>query len=80
MLDEVALAANTAETQVLLGAPLEISAQDEAREKALLDAVAKDRKISNLKTPTTAYAAASFLRAYGSQLGVDAGGGAYCDN
>jgi len=74
LLDELAIAGNTAEMQVSLGAPLEISPQDEAREKALLDAVAKDRKISNLKTPTTAYAAASFLRAYGSQLGLDAGG------
>ena len=72
VLDEVAVSANTAETQVSLGAPLEVSAKDEAREKALLDAVAKDRKVSNLKTPTTAYAAASFLRAYGSQLGLDA--------
>ncbi len=74
LLDELAIAGNTAEMQVSLGAPLEISPQDEAREKALLDAVANDRKISNLKTPTTAYAAASFLRAYGSQLGLDAGG------
>ena len=74
VLDEVAVAANTAEMQVSLGAPLEISAQDEAREKALLDAVAKDRKVSNLKLPTTAYAAGAFLRSYGSQLGLDAGG------
>ena len=74
LLDELAIAGNTAEMQVSFGAPLEISPQDEAREKALLDAVANDRKISNLKTPTTAYAAASFLRAYGSQLGLDAGG------
>ena len=74
LLDELAIAGNTAEMQVSLGAPLEVSPQDEAREKALLDAVANDRKISNLKTPTTAYAAASFLRAYGSQLGLDAGG------
>jgi len=73
VLDEVAVAANTAEMQVFLGAPLEISAQDEAREKALLDAVAKDRKVSNLKIPTTAYAAGAFLRSYGSQLGLDAG-------
>ena len=74
VLDEVAVAGNTAEMQVALGAPLEVSVEDEAREKALLDAVAKDRKVSNLKIPTTAYAAASFLRAYGSQLALDAGG------
>ena len=74
VLDEVAVAGNTAEMQVALGAPLEVSVEDEVREKALLDAVAKDRKVSNLKIPTTAYAAASFLRAYGSQLALDAGG------
>ena len=74
VLDEVAVAGNTAEMQVALGAPVDVSGEDEAREKALLDAVAKDRKVSNLKIPTTAYAAASFLRAYGSQLALDAGG------
>jgi len=72
LLDELAVAGNTAEVQVALGAPLEVTAKDEANEKALLDAVTKNRKVSNLKSPTTAYAAASFLRTYGKQLAFDA--------
>ena len=72
LLDELAVAGNTAEVQVALGAPLEVTAKDEANEKALLDAVTKNRKVSNLKSPTTAYAAASFLRTYGQQLAFDA--------
>tara|TARA_R110000765_G_scaffold119925_1_gene215294 strand:+ start:108 stop:713 length:606 start_codon:yes stop_codon:yes gene_type:complete len=72
LLDELAVAGNTAELQVAMGAPLEVTAKDEAKEKALLDAVANKRKVSNLKSPTTAYAAASFLRTYGQQLALDA--------
>ena len=44
VLDEVAVAGNTAEMQVALGAPLEVSVEDEAREDALhlLDQVAPE--------------------------------------
>jgi hypothetical protein len=71
LLEEMAVAGNTAELQHALGAPLETTAENEAREKALLEAVAKNRKTENLKLPTTAYAAGAFLRAYGSQLALD---------
>lgn len=74
LLEKMAVAGNTAELQHALGAPLETSAENEAKEKALLEAVAKNRKTENLKMPTTAYAAASFLRTYGSQLALDAAG------
>ena len=72
LLDELTVAGNTAEVQVALGATLELTAKDEAHEKALLNAVTKNRKVSNLKSPTPAYAAASFLRTYGQQLAFDA--------
>jgi hypothetical protein len=72
LLEEMAVAGNTAELQVELGAPLDVSEADAAREKELLDAVAKAKKPSNLKEPNTAFAAAAFLRTYGQQLAMDA--------
>jgi len=72
LLDEMTVAGNTAELQVEMGAPLEVTEEDAAREKELLEAVAKARKTDNLKLPNTAFAAAAFLRTYGSQLAMDA--------
>lgn len=72
LLDEMAVAGNTAELQVELGAPLDLSEKDAAKEKELLKAVAKAKKPSNLKEPNTAFAAAAFLRSYGQQLAMDA--------
>jgi hypothetical protein len=72
LLDEMAVAGNTAELQVELGASLDISEGDAAREKELLEAVASAQKPSNLTNQTTAFSAAAFLRAYGSQLALDA--------
>ena len=72
LLDEMAVAGNTAELQVELGAPLDLSEKDAAKEKELLVAVAKAKKPSNLKEPNTAFAAAAFLRSYGQQLAMDA--------
>jgi len=72
LLDEMAVAGNTAELQVELGAPLDLSEKDAAKEKELLAAVAKAKKPSNLKEPNTAFAAAAFLRSYGQQLAMDA--------
>ena len=72
LLDEIAVAGNTAELLVDLGAPLNVSEKDAAKEKELLNAVASAKKPSNLKTPTTAFAAAAFLRTYGQQLAMDA--------
>lgn len=71
LLDQISILANTAELQVDLGAPLEISEFDAEREKALLEAALKSKKIENFQTPNTAFAAASFLKTYGSQLALD---------
>lgn len=71
-LDELAVAGNTAELQVELGANLETSPEDAEREKALLDQVIKTQKTKNLKLPNTAFAAAGFLRTYGQQTALDA--------
>ena len=70
-IDEVAILGNTAELQVELGAPLEVSEEDAEREKQLLEAALKHKKIENFQTPSTAFAAAGFLRTYGSQLALD---------
>lgn len=72
LLDEMAVAGNTAELQEALGAPLDISEGDAAKEKELLRAVAEAKKPSNLTNHTTAFAAAAFLRTYGQQLALDA--------
>ena len=72
LLEEMAVAGNTAELQVEMGASLDISEGDAAREKELLEAVAKAQKPANLTNQTTAFAAAAFLRTYGAQLALDA--------
>ena len=72
LLEEMAVAGNTAELQVEMGASLDISEGDAAREKELLEAVAKAQKPTNLTNQTTAFAAAAFLRTYGAQLELDA--------
>jgi|TARA_R110000796_G_scaffold18585_1_gene56252 hypothetical protein len=72
LLDEMAVAGNTAELQEALGASLDITEGDAAREKELLQAVAQAKKPANLTNQTTAFAAAAFLRTYGQQLAMDA--------
>jgi hypothetical protein len=69
--EEMAIAGNTIELQVDLGAKLEVSGEDAVREKALLEAAIKSKKVSALNTPNTAFAAAAFLRTYGQQLAMD---------
>jgi len=71
-IEEVAVAGNTVELQVALGAPLEVSEENAEREQALIRAVTERKKVSNLAHPPTAFAAASFLRMYGQQLAMDA--------
>jgi hypothetical protein len=71
VLEELAVAGNTAELQEALGAALDITDEDLEKEKALLDEVIKRKKTKNLTLPSTALAAASFLRAYGQQLAMD---------
>ena len=72
LLEEMAVAGNTAELQESLGAALDVTEGDIEREKELLKAVAEAKKPNNLTNQTTAFAAAAFLRTYGSQLAKDA--------
>jgi hypothetical protein len=72
LLDEIAVAGNTAELQQSLGADFDVTEGDTQREKELLDAVANAKKPSNLTNQSTAFAAATFLRTYGQQLAMDA--------
>ena len=71
LLEEIAVAGNTAELKAALGAPLEVTAEDAEREKELIDAVAQAKKPKNLKKQSTAFAAATFLRTYGMQIALD---------
>lgn len=70
--DEIAIAAATAELQVDLGAPIEVAEEDYAAEQRLLEAVIKNKDKKPLTQVNTAYAAAAFLRTYGSSLALDA--------
>ena len=72
LLEEMAVAGNTAELKEQLGAPLELSEGDAEKQKRLLEAVVKDKKTQNLTNQNTAFAAAAFLRSYGSALALDA--------
>lgn len=74
LMEDLAVAGNTAELQEALGASfdLETSPKDAEREKALFDAVLKNKKTKNLREPQVAIAAASFLRTYGSEVALDA--------
>lgn len=71
-LDELAVAGNTAELQVELGAPLELSPNDAHRMKSLLKKTLETQDSKALTQRQTAVAAAQFLREYGSQLALDA--------
>lgn len=71
-LEEMAVAGNTAELQVALGAPLEIDESIARQEQTLLETAVRERKSANLQSTSTAYTAAAFLRAYGANLAFDA--------
>jgi hypothetical protein len=70
--EEMAVAGNTAELQVDLGAPLEVDERTASQEKTLIEQAIKNRKTKALTNPNTAFAAAAFLRTYGQQLALDA--------
>lgn len=72
-MDEVAVAANTAELLEELGAPLEVDPVTYDREKALIEAVAKRKETAPLKNYSTALAATGFLKTYGQNLAFDVG-------
>lgn len=70
LLDEIAVAGNTAELLVDLGAPL--GADENIKKQAKkLDEVVKKGKTKNLNEVSTAFGAAAFLRQYGQQLALD---------
>jgi len=71
-LEEMAIAGNTAELQVALGAPLEVDEGTAKQEQVLLEEAIRGRKSANLQHTPTAYASAAFLRAYGANLAFDA--------
>lgn len=72
LLEELAVAGNTAELQAALGAPvLEVSEKDEAKLKNLLkDAIVKRKAVNTTNLPV-ALGAAEFLRTYGANLALD---------
>lgn len=72
-MEELAVAANTAETLEALGAPLEVDPVTFDREKALIEAVAKRKEAAPLKNYSTALAATGFLKTYGQNLAFDVG-------
>lgn len=71
--DEVQVAANTADLLLELGAPLEVSPEDAERERKLLEAVVKNKKKEPLARINTAHAASAFLKTYGQQMAFDVG-------
>jgi hypothetical protein len=72
-MEEMAVAANTADLLEGLGAPLEVDPTTFDREKALIDAVAKQQQSAPLRNYSTALAASGFLKTYGQTLAFDAG-------
>ena len=70
-MDEVAVAANTADILEELGAPLEVDEKTLAREKALIKSALKDQNKDALKSYPAAMAASAFIKNYGHNLAHD---------
>lgn len=70
-LDQVAIAAKTADLIEQLGAPLEIEPGTLHQEKALIDSALKGKNTAALKNYSTALAASAFIREYGHNLAHD---------
>ena len=70
-LEELAIAANTIEAQIELGATLELNSEDQEKQKTLIEAAVKNKRASAITSPNTAFAAAAFLRTYGQHLALD---------
>lgn len=71
LLEELAVAGNTAELQAALGARIEVDAETARQQADMLKDVFETHKTAPLQQPSTALAAAAFLREYGSQLALD---------
>lgn len=72
-MEEMTVAANTAEMLEQLGAPLEVDPVTFDREKALIEAVARKKASEPLKNYSTALAATGFLKTYGQTIAFDVG-------
>lgn len=72
-MEEMTVAANTAEMLEQLGAPLEVDPVTFDREKALIEAVARKKASEPLKNYSTALAATGFLKTYGQNIAFDVG-------
>ena len=70
-LDQVAIAAKTAELIEHLGAPLEVNPGTLHQEKALIDSALKGKNPAALKSYPVALAANAFIREYGHNLAHD---------
>lgn len=70
-LDQVSIAAKTAELLEELGAPLEVSSGTLHEEKALIDSALKGKNPAALKSYPVALAANAFIREYGHNLAHD---------
>ena len=71
LLEELAVAGNTAELQAALGATVDGDHETLTEHARLLKEVVASKKVGALKQPMTALAAAAFLREYGSQIALD---------
>jgi hypothetical protein len=70
-LDEVMIAANTADLLEELGAPLEVDPTTLHQEKSLIDSALKGKNSAALKSYPVALAASGFVRTYGHNLAHD---------
>jgi hypothetical protein len=70
-MDEVVIAANTAELIESLGAPLEVDEKTIEKEKVLIKSALKGKNREALKSLPVALAASSFVREYGHNLAHD---------
>ena len=71
LLDQVSIAAKTAELLEELGAPLEVSSGTLHEEKVLIDSALKGKNPKALKSYPVALAANAFIREYGHNLAHD---------
>jgi len=70
-LDQVSIAARTAELLEELGAPLEVDDATFTKEKALIDSAIKNKDANALKSYPAAMAASAFIKNYGHNLAHD---------
>lgn len=71
-MDELAATAQTAEALLALGANIEVDEEDIERQKVLLEAAIKNRKVEHFSSLPVAVGASSFLREYGQTMALDA--------